>query len=112
MVSWLENAHIIEYFYETGGCIYATIEADIDNGMIQTSEESSLPLRAHVLITLLSSPTNSLDANQKNAGGRVPHPDLKHSIEVCGDLLNTVPVAGFCLNWGANKLTREQMNER
>lgn len=29
--------------------------------------------------------------------GRVPHPDLKHSIEVCGDLMNTVPAAGWDL---------------
>jgi hypothetical protein len=33
--------------------MYTTIEADIENGVIHTSEMSTLPAHAHVLITLL-----------------------------------------------------------
>lgn len=75
--------------------MYATIEADIENGFVRTLDASRLPAHAHVLITLLSSPTGG--AKHKEAVGRVPHPDLKHSIEVCGDLMNTVPAAGWDL---------------
>ncbi len=77
--------------------MYATIEADIENGFVRTVDASCLPAHAHVLITLLSSPTGGAATKDKDAGGRVPHPDLKHSIEVCGDLMNTVPAAGWNL---------------
>jgi hypothetical protein len=77
--------------------MYATIEADIENGFVRTLDASRLPAHAHVLITLLSSPTGNAAAKHKEAVGRVPHPDLKHSIEVCGDLMDTVPSAGWNL---------------
>jgi len=36
--------------------MYTTIEADIENGLIKSSEIQKLPSTAHVLITLISSP--------------------------------------------------------
>lgn len=77
--------------------MYATIEADIENGFVRTLEASRLPTHAHVLITLLSSPTGNAAANHKEAFGRFPHPDLKHSIEVRGDLMDSVPSAAWDL---------------
>ncbi len=77
--------------------MYATIEADIENGFIRASEASSLPAHAHVLITLLSSPAGSLGAKRNKVVGRHPHPGLKKSIEVCGDLISTVPNTGWNL---------------
>jgi hypothetical protein len=77
--------------------MYATIEADIENGFIRASEASGLPTHAHVLITLLSSPAGSLGAKRNTTVGRTPHPGLKNSIEVCGDLISTVPNAGWNL---------------
>lgn len=76
--------------------MYATIEADIENGFVRTSEASRLPAHAHVLITLLSLPTGNA-ANRKKGSGRSPHPDLKRAIEVCGDLMDTVPSTAWDL---------------
>jgi hypothetical protein len=73
--------------------MYTTIEADIDDGFIRASDASRLPKHAHVLITLLSSPASSTDEKRIH----IPHPDLKHSIEVCGDLINTVPLGNWDL---------------
>ncbi len=36
--------------------MYTTIEADIENGLIKSSDIKELPSTAHVLITLLRSP--------------------------------------------------------
>ncbi len=36
--------------------MYKTIEADIENGRIKSSELTKLPQNAHVLITLLDAP--------------------------------------------------------
>jgi hypothetical protein len=73
--------------------MYTTIEADIDNGVICSPDKCRLPRRAHVLITLLS--TDSEKKSKKSGCEfdikRIPHPDLKNSIEVCGDLIDSVP---------------------
>jgi len=68
--------------------MYATIEADIENGFIHAVEASRLPPRAHVLITLLSAPVGSLGAKSTTGFVRTPHPTLKHSMELFGDLVN------------------------
>jgi len=42
--------------------MYATIEADIENGVIKGRDASRLPAHAHVLITLLRGPSNKRPA--------------------------------------------------
>jgi hypothetical protein len=72
--------------------MYPTFEADIIDGNIRSAENERLPARAHVLITLLS-PLEQLNASKQGGGKpvRTPHPALKGSIAVLGDLDNTVP---------------------
>ena len=77
--------------------MYATIEADIENGVIHASQALNLPSRAHVLITLLSSPMANTNAKHDLIVGRTAHPALKHSMELSGDLVNTVPSSGWDL---------------
>lgn len=71
--------------------MYTTIEADIDNGVIRSSDRCRLPMRAHVLITLLSTDSESKKSGYDSGAKRIPHPDLKNAIEVCGDLIDSVP---------------------
>ncbi len=52
--------------------MYTTIEADIENGFVRTLDASRLPAHAHVLITLLPSPTGNSAAKHEEAEGRAP----------------------------------------
>jgi hypothetical protein len=81
--------------------MYATIEADIENGVIRSTEASRLPMHAHVLITLLSvsqdtlSNTNSDDASTTKT--RWPHSEIRGKIKVRGNIMDTVPTSSWDL---------------
>lgn len=72
--------------------MYPTFEADLIDGNIRSAEKERLPARAHVLITLLS-PLDQLQSSKPGAAkpARTPHPALKGSIAVLGNLDDTVP---------------------
>ena len=79
--------------------MYATIEADIENGVIRGTEAARLPMRAHVLITLISgSQDTPSEANAVDAGTmktRWPHSEIRGKTKVLGDIMDTVPASSW-----------------
>ena len=51
--------------------MYTTIEADIENGQIRSSDLQKLPASAHVLITLLDERTKEKQYNFSQLSGRL-----------------------------------------
>ena len=81
--------------------MYATIEADIENGVIRSTEASRLPMHAHVLITLISVSQEHLSStNADNAStmkSRWPHSEIRGKIKLLGDIMNTAPASSWDL---------------
>jgi hypothetical protein len=81
--------------------MYATIEADIENGVIRSPEASRLPMHAHVLITLISvsqeplSNTNAASASTLIT--RRPHTEILGKIKLLGNIFDTVPASSWDL---------------
>ena len=78
--------------------MYTTIEADIENGMISVTGKEKLPAKAHVLITLLSDGVGEkAKIEEVSATYRMPHPDLKSTVELNGEVFDSAPVKNWDL---------------
>jgi hypothetical protein len=82
--------------------MYTTIEADIDNGVVRSTDATWLPAHAHVLITLLSSLSNdmkevSVKAAVRAAPLRKPHAEIRGRVKVLGDIMNTAATEAWDL---------------
>jgi len=82
--------------------MYTTIEADIENGIVRSTDASWLPTHAHVLITLLSFlPDEIKDASVKSAVRleqfRKPHAAIRGRVKVMGDIMNTAATEAWDL---------------
>lgn len=81
--------------------MYATIEADIENGVIRSTEASRLPMHAHVLITLISvsqeTPSNVNSDIASTVKTRWPHSEFRGKIKVLGDIMDTAPTSSWDL---------------
>ena len=82
--------------------MYTTIEAEIEDGVIRSTESSKIPNHAHVLITLLShsqpNNTSKKDAySAKHTTKRRQHPDICEKIKITGDITDTEPISSWNL---------------
>lgn len=77
--------------------MFTTIEAYIENGHITGDECMKLPTHAHVLITLL--PRRVLQNENKitQPPNREPDPDLRGTIKINGDIMDSAPRASWNL---------------
>ena len=77
--------------------MYTTIEADIENGVVRSRDAARLPMRAHVLITLLPDARQETDPANGKASARVPDAAIRGRVQVLGNILDSAPLASWNL---------------